>query len=626
MPESIFYSTVDKKVQDVLNLRKRIYAASNRTSTDHAWLFRKMASASAIASNPKTNKTASLIIPTRGGLGRRNQQGNSQGGLYKGVNYTADGRFLPKPHLNTVKISNDGDFGSILKCNITFTIYSRADLDAWQPFFDIGADLVVNYGWNEAGPAGGKAGKFDGVIYNFSYSLNPGGYFDCTCDAMSAGVNTLGINVNAAVDPKGQSYKDPLGQDIPASTASSKIKMAEQAAQFLGISNNKIQAIRVPATVGNFDVEIGALALPTNPSTESSSTDNGSGEKSATDQYYYVSLESIVTALNKLLIEPFVRYRGNVVKLVCNKDVTRGFVPKDTNLFVSANPYEVIFPGFGNYGTTDDYGFSDTDQASEFTSGNLSKIMVNTQFLTKIFYELGAKRDDQTKSVNQSIANFLKRILDSVYNNSGTRFKISITENPKNPYEFWLVDANYFESKPESVFEITAVTTDGICRTVSLVAKVPSEMQTAAFVQNRSTVAISNIITPGTEAPTGPSTASSTPKDDLIKVKRSISYSGATEENMINLRAALKRVYTEGPNGNDSDAVKNEATPVPIDFTATVDGIEGIIFGNTVTCNYLPSVYKKGDIAFTVTKVEHNISGNDWTTTISTVCRLVPKE
>jgi hypothetical protein len=63
--------------------------------------------------------------------------------------------------------------------------------------------------------------------------------------------------------------------------------------------------------------------------------------------------------------------------------------------------------------------------------------------------------------------------------------------------------------------------------------------------------------------------------------------------------------------------------PYPIDFSATLDGIEGFQFGNTVTTNYLPAVYQNNRVAFTVTKIDHTIQNNDWTTTVATICRLL---
>jgi hypothetical protein len=84
------------------------------------------------------------------------------------------------------------------------------------------------------------------------------------------------------------------------------------------------------------------------------------------------------------------------------------------------------------------------------------------------------------------------------------------------------------------------------------------------------------------------------------------------------LQAALKRAYMEV-----TDSQSKELIPFPLDFSATIDGIDGIIFGNVVTTNYLPPVYQSNKVAFTVTKVEHEIQNNDWTTTISTVCREI---
>lgn len=73
----------------------------------------------------------------------------------------------------------------------------------------------------------------------------------------------------------------------------------------------------------------------------------------------------------------------------------------------------------------------------------------------------------------------------------------------------------------------------------------------------------------------------------------------------------------------------NKNMPIPLKFSVTLDGINGFKFGDVVTTNYLPSKYKSKDsstgfkAAFTVLKVNHQISNNDWTTTLETVCRLV---
>ncbi len=66
--------------------------------------------------------------------------------------------------------------------------------------------------------------------------------------------------------------------------------------------------------------------------------------------------------------------------------------------------------------------------------------------------------------------------------------------------------------------------------------------------------------------------------------------------------------------------------PWPLKFKLIVDGIEGFRFGDTITCDYLPSRYtatKGVRVVFTVTEYTHTISGNDWKTEVTAVSRIV---
>jgi len=69
----------------------------------------------------------------------------------------------------------------------------------------------------------------------------------------------------------------------------------------------------------------------------------------------------------------------------------------------------------------------------------------------------------------------------------------------------------------------------------------------------------------------------------------------------------------------DTDSNWRQGFAIPINLSIVLDGIKGFRFGNTITIDYLPDGY--GDVVFTVTKIEHSITNNDWTTTLSTVCR-----
>ena len=65
----------------------------------------------------------------------------------------------------------------------------------------------------------------------------------------------------------------------------------------------------------------------------------------------------------------------------------------------------------------------------------------------------------------------------------------------------------------------------------------------------------------------------------------------------------------------------NANPSIPLNLSVTLDGINGFRFGDVVTTDYMLPRYED-TVVFTVTKVNHTISGQDWTTQIETVCRM----
>jgi hypothetical protein len=56
-------------------------------------------------------------------------------------------------------------------------------------------------------------------------------------------------------------------------------------------------------------------------------------------------------------------------------------------------------------------------------------------------------------------------------------------------------------------------------------------------------------------------------------------------------------------------------------LSITIDGIEGLQFGNIITIDYLPDIYRKNS-AFAITSISHDISKEGWTTAIDTQFRI----
>ena len=609
MAETIFFSECEASVFKAVNARKAIYKSENRSSTDHIWLFKKMAIASATAVNTVAGRTSTLTPPQGGGIGAANS-------LYKGAKATIDGRFLPKPHINTVKISNEGDFGSIKKCEVTFTVYSRADLDKMQSFFDIGSNLAVKYGWKYSGGPFGKQGEFNGIIYNFAYQVNASGGFDCTTYGIGEGIAILAANVKASVDSKGESYKDTLDNLLVVTNLPTKLAKLMADAKELG--ENAIDEV----------TGVGCVKMPTSWGTADNSAEKKEVKEAQEEApsedvpKYYISLEKLVALVKEQILNAS-SPKMKEVTLKCDSATTLGNMPIADNL-VSANPVEMLFPGFCNYGQTHTYVLGAYDAA--FKAGDLSKTMLSIPWLVDTLSELGKSTQDKSKSTDSTIAKFFKIIFDKIYQNSGTRFKLSLSTNPKNEKEFLIADVNYVEASTLKVLELTAVTEDSICRSISLSAKIPSELVTMAYTRNANTLSNANGtglngLSGGTPPPPeNPETAEPT----LAEIRTAIDAAPLTTTTITSLEGALKRVYIGGA---DPTALAKEAVAYPIDFSATIDGLEGFIFGNAITTNYLPSVYHDATgqkVAFTITKVEHTISNNDWTTTLSTVCRIRP--
>jgi hypothetical protein len=351
--------------------------------------------------------------------------------------------------------------------------------------------------------------------------------------------------------------------------------------------------------------------------------------------HYYISLEKIIELVNNKVLRAAGGPKFNKLVIKCNGDVTKCNVPTADKL-VSGNPLQVLFPGFGNYGT---HTFFTTDYVPEMQKGDLSKAMISVEWLKEMLNSMGTLTLDAQKSANKSIGKFLQNILDLIHINSGTRFKLSLVSNPKDGAEILIADANYVESRV-TPYIITAVTRDSICRSISLTSKVPSEMAAAAFIANTNTLAPLGVgIASINNIPDATTTVSGSAQEQFEAAKKNIDAAnvGPNTDNVIAMQAAIKRLYVGGSNSGGTDREK-ESVPFPISFSCTLDGIEGIVFGNTITSNYLPAAYqgnrhlseadKKSKntpkVAFTVSTVEHNIAGNDWTTTLSTICRSLP--
>jgi len=655
---SIFYTEVDSEVQKVLDARKSIYAQDLRTDAAHAWLYKKMAWGEAAAVDEKRKKQYSLKLSSAGGLGVNS--------LYTPDTSISDAikKFFPKPHLVSITTSAEGDFGSILKAEIKFSVYTLTDLNNAQPFFTIGAKLFLAWGWQKAGTVGGSNGGFYGQIYNFTYSVNSTGGFDCTTYAMAPGMQLLGVDVNSlllntsdsssntkiSVSSTGNAAKSAVAPGL--SGFSLEVKR-QKYTKLSFISNIKKTVINLTNSQQSY--ENGVLICKYNKDwAEAKDSETAKEFSSESEAHSYVTLERLVSEINSALSQ------SNAIGYIgCNNEITKGLFPKASEKleFASANPSEILFPGFAKYSDTVEFIIPKTFEDRVKNEDDLSSTFISISWLEKTINDLGKDKPKHTKSADFSIANLLQKIFDLIYKHSGDRFKLTLTSpsyannssvnidtneisvkthvpdklKKYANYQLIIIDSNYIDDKQVIPYEITAVTKNSIVRNISLNSKVPQEFQAAAMVAATSIGTVSNSttlspITAGGRSNNTVNTQTETDIKQLLTDSISAIAEGITAERVRDLQAILKQKRESTSESNPVDFNKGfEAIPFPLDFTVTLDGINGFIFGNTITCNYLPAIYKTSNsfAAFTVTTVSHTIANGDWTTTLNTVFRLI---
>ncbi len=610
MSDTIFYTQVDGDVAGTIQTRGEIYAKKKRDSDALKWLVGKSVFAEASVKGDAGD--GSLFIPKGGGLGPN--------GLYSssGPDKSGDKRLLPKAHITSVKISSIGDWGSVKTCELAFTCYSLDQLNANLAFCEIGADLTVRYGWKNGGGAEGKPGIFEGKVFNFNYAVNSSGGWDCTTKAMAKGIDVVSGNVKGGKAESG--LGDGTGLTIPRFDILSNIKALVVLVSDLTNGQTKTKAFNLKYGCLEYASEWGAAK-----NSEEAKADPAGAEAKEHEKHYYITLESIVNEIRRILV----RQAKTGATIKCNNTVTVSPGVTNPNHLISANPRQIVFPGFNKYGDKHDFSF---DGVLTMKSGDVldsSKIMVSIDWLTTLLPSLGEK-EDASKAGDTSIAAFLGKIFDSIYQNSGRRISLTLSNDPKSKdgKDWLVVDTNY--APGTGVFVFNAFNAYSVARSISIDSKVPNEMATAAFVapgassgypagtqfgknvKKKKTVTLQDFETSLKEIKKLYDATEPATKDEP-------SNAGPTDANISSMQSILQGIFTQKPDGSGM------SIPYPLGFSITIDGVEGIVFGNTVTTTYLPKIYldKSGTkVVFTVTKVNQDITIDDWTTSIETVCRL----
>lgn len=201
-----------------------------------------------------------------------------------------------------------------------------------------------------------------------------------------------------------------------------------------------------------------------------------------------------------------------------------------------------------------------------------------------------------------------------------------------------IIDANSAPAK-NSTFSFKATPEGGFCRDIKLELKMTDAMKTQALYGAGG----------NTEVPAGPACNSRFimysrgKKKNLGKVTDASGKSPDTfcnggekcnpgnetehpvdklQKEAVSANIDGARIYLENQKqkdeSNGSAYCKNSI--LPMNFSATVSGIGGFRWGQTVTCDRIPQEMRDA-VVYQVTTVEHNVTADDWTTTVNTIAR-----
>jgi hypothetical protein len=628
-----FFQSVDKFVKDELTVRQNLYGRRVRGVG---------------ASYPKQvewsyGKTAWGIVTSKNikgvtlGLPGSKVMSDSKGNM---TLYNASRNVPNKPLLTEIEITNEGRLGSLVRATFKFTIYpeitqSGFDLDGIErAFFVPGNEVSIRWGWSVSGNSNKACqGEFDGIIYNFNWSLNEDLSVSATVSAVTPSGMALGISAELTtrtdIDGSDSQVVDAAEVELRGSNI---IKVIDEDLAALGAGSGSVQlgegqAVYVPLedTISK-KMDYVAISLPFQESEETNVDDL---PPPITQVFWYVKLGSVAEFINKILddfddpIKTIFRVQafGNETQYL--KDIKSAF------------PIDVYFPDYqmGTYGNLSPFTEERSFLTEEVTEGtiNIGNILIGVDYLKSTFEGL---IEDNASNINyKNLTKFIEEVTKKVNHASGNIYqltnilfepKINNVEDSTGNSILSIEDFNIHTKLDVKPFRFDSTIFKPIIRNVDISCAPPGPSATAAFVAAR-----------GNAKPESSDVQLAT-NDQRDKRVFWREYTTALR----NLQSLEKIAKARGFNTNWSESyrshlVKYKKTSLngdahwlynavyPIDFSVTVDGINGFKFGDALSTQMVPRVYNSDyNMIFTISKIIHSIKEHDWQTTIETNARI----
>lgn len=521
------------------------------------------------------------------------------------------------PHITSAKVSLDagGDIYNsyIREFEIEFKVYTLSDLNNVEKnFFVPGKQAIVKYGWT-SGDANETGLAETITIYNFGFSSNQDGSFDCNVKGLTG-------------DPFAGSAR--LGGTIKLTDDAEIKALGEEGVNPADISMALICKYKA------------AFGLKPDENITEGDAKNGKIEEKehGGDTFYQVGLmnagesESIMPFMGDdpiripmISLETFIKY--------CNKlsgtDSSESFdyadeeyikINNNTAEYGSADPRKYILPG-----NMSDYG--EENKFKSVLGGktvNIKNILISISEITKRIKSMGTTVDDkfQPPIVSKVIADIGRDLKFLTGGNVDLRLIPEDKDKPNGKYLLFNMQTVQATSNPEP-FMFNVLGDDSIVKSVSIDTEFDMDTLLMYTVGNVKTgnVKLDPLKKVYTDIPDIPVEPSKTDEEgeESKPTKNSIGKDGIDDEkaNSIALSMAQK-LAKKGGTGSTFASV-----PIQIKLGVKIDGVENINFLGPCTVDRIPTRYKNAGVKFLVTGVEHSFDGEGgWETDIKTAMKL----
>ena len=505
--------------------------------------------------------------------------------------------------------------------------------------------------------------KFNGLIKSFTYSYQPDGTVAMTIYLI--GTSNVYTDVSMNIIKSNQTTTastTEVGpqQDVPISFYKQLYNDIDTLIRKAVTSINLLQISYLHAAGYNIDAK----------STESKITDQQWAVLTDWNkkEQRYITLAYLIEFLNKYIISKQLSTAPSAL-ILCNDTLCESnYLPT----LISANPTDIWISG----GTHDTYGtpaktmvetatakkwyetknskFSDAIEFSNTSKSYPSHIYINLNVIDRITTEL-LKNPKNFKATN-----FLIEISKLISESTGNFINMNLISYPEDPDYLIYYDSNFKGSgthnvTPYSVPMFANHPYGTIVRDFSFESKLPQDMQSLMYTVNQSDTISEEKIAPflnymynnritvrTTNSATGVrSETISNDVDPKIKKELEDKYAAAhkTYKNALNtaltkfaddgltnkttqvdLGTALKK-HIQWPTDKINKSSQMTAAVYPMEASFTIDGINGLRYGDTVEFNALPAKYKNNS-TFSIIGITHTVSTTgEWTTKVNCVMR-----